>query len=116
MRARKLTESQVTRQICDFLRAHGWRVCRQQSGLFATTDGRRIRIGERGAADWWAVRAFGDDGRAEFFFLEVKGTGRAPSDRQRSWINDANRDGLEAEWFDSFERFEGWYFERYDVS
>lgn len=73
----KQSEADVQKAIRDYLQAHGWRIIRQQSGMFTNTGGGTFRIGEPGMADIQAVRyvpASGDShqGKAYVFWCETK--------------------------------------------
>ncbi len=116
-KVKHLSEAEVTRQICDFLRARGWILKRQQSGLFQRPGSTaRVRIGEVGEADWMAMRPASSplgSGWCAFFYFEIKAPHKIPSFDQSVWLETRRRLGFEAEWFDSLEHFEGWYGERF---
>ncbi len=108
-----LPENQVAGTIVDYLRWRGWHVVRQQSGLFSRPGAKgRVRVGEVGASDWYAVRPLKGTGTSEFFYFETKATGKKPTPEQTAWIEQRKKSGIEVEWFDSFESFEEWYTER----
>lgn len=108
-----LSEVDVTRQICDFLRARGWILKRQQSGLFQRPGSTaRVRIGEVGEADWMAIKPCGF-ALGYMFYSEVKASGKIPSFDQQVWLETRRRLGFEADWFDSLELFGKWYQERF---
>jgi len=108
-----LKEKDVSEQIVRYLQALGWTVVRQQSGLFSRPGSKsRIRIGEVGAADWYAVRsAYGRTLRlsSEFFYFELKAPGKKPSPEQLLWLDSKKRSGIPAEWFSGFNSFREWY-------
>ena len=124
----KLSEADVTKQIVDFLRAHRWRVVRQQSGLFRSpTSNARVRIGETGMCDWYAYRPVKmnhSNGLVQFFELEIKAPGKRPSMSQEAYMAARQWVGTEADWFDCFDRnntkhegerpFVLWYTERFE--
>jgi hypothetical protein len=68
----KLSESDVTKQLKDFLRLRGWRILRHQVAMFAGA-------GERGMPDLSAIRYLNSTGAALVLWLEMK----APSDRRK---------------------------------
>jgi hypothetical protein len=100
-----LPENQLTAQVVRYLQALGWTVVRQNSGLFARPydPESRIRIGEKGAADWFAYRPLRDAGRVEFFFFELKAPGKKPRPEQVLWLGARMRTGTLAAWFDDFD-------------
>lgn len=125
-RKEDLPENIVTSTIKGFLEAHGWEVTRQQSGLFKrvfgnpgeqTTDsGARVRVGEKGIADWRAQkRAHG----ITFWicYLEFKAPGNKPSDKQLEWIRKRQLLGYPCDWFDGLDGcrkpFISWYRKTY---
>ena len=108
-----LTERQVAEQIWQWLSWRGWSVFRQQSGLFRRVESEaRVRVGQRGCSDWYAVRESRNPiapGLAQFLFYEVKRPGKRPDPHQLEWLEARRRDGLLAEWFDSLDSFVRWY-------
>lgn len=108
-----LPENILESQIKGFLESRGWLLIRQQVGTFVPyrmLAGKEqinvravhpVRIGEKGAADWIAVRPAGR-GRAEFFFFECKAGGKKPKPEQREWLEKRAAVGLLAAWFDDF--------------
>lgn len=105
----KITEAQVSKAIVDFLRAEGWRVERLQSGLFRQPgkNGKRVRIGEPGRADYFAVRVPSRgpyEDLIQFFYFEVKAPRKKPTAKQQRWLEDRRRERFLAVWFDSFDR------------
>lgn len=106
----KLSEAEVTKQVTDFLRYRKWTLIRLNSGLFQTRDGgqRIYQIGEKGQADWLALKGFGN-GAARVLFIEMKATGKKPSKEQLRWMVVKGKEGLEATWTDSLESFIEWY-------
>jgi hypothetical protein len=62
-----LSENDVERACLDLLRVRGYYPARQHVGTFKTSDGRWIRLGERGLPDYMVIHA-----RHPGFMLEVK--------------------------------------------
>ena len=105
----KLSEADVTKQVTDFLRYRKWTLIRLNSGLFNTKDGKRTyQIGEKGQADWLALRPF-YDGKFNVFFVEIKAPGKKPRADQARWLWVKGKEGFHATWTDSLERFIEWY-------
>ncbi len=106
----RLSEADVTKQVTDFLRYRQWTLIRLNSGLFQTRDGgkRTYQIGEKGQADWLALRPF-YDGKFNVLFVEMKATGKKPRADQARWLWVKGREGFHATWTDSLERFIEWY-------
>lgn len=74
----KLLEKHVSKQVVDFLRAHGWRAVRTQ---FAFAPG-SFTTGEPGMPDWCFIRYMPVDfhpSRALVMWVEVKG----PNDQRK---------------------------------
>lgn len=109
-----LSERDVTEQIVGYLRAMGWTCVRQQSGLFSRPGSSgRIRIGEVGAADWYAYRALPNFGTiVEFFYMEFKAPGKTPATEQEFWMSAKRIQHIEADWFDCLDHSEPNYLER----
>ena len=113
----RLNENEVEQAICDFLRYRGWHVYRNNVGLFRRLNSEgKVRVGEKGMADWFAVRSIGKNwpGYCEFLWLEVKANGKKPTLEQREWLARKRREGYQAEWFDSLDKFAQFYREKYD--
>ena len=126
-----LPENQVEAQILGFLRIRGWLVERQQSGvvvgigqLLAALDRGQvitrellyrsmIRLGEKGRADWVAVRAVNDKSMppclCQRIENEIKAPGRKPSSQQVKYLRERNACYLLAGWWDSLDAFVAWY-------
>ena len=106
----KLSEADVTKQVTDFLRYRKWTLIRLNSGLFQTRDGgkRTYQIGEKGQADWLALRPFGD-GKFNVLFVEMKAPGKRPRADQERWLWVKQEEGFNATWTDSLEGFIAWY-------
>ena len=109
----ELTEAQVTRQICDFLRARHWRLTRNHVGRFRTPDGKRwIKSGEKGEADWTATRPLpkgGHVGACQLIYVELKAPGKRPTVIQETWLACRKQEGYKTGWWDSLTSFEEWY-------
>lgn len=96
----KLVENDVEKACIDLLRAKGYYVVRQQSGLLKTPDGRWIRVGEAGLPDYVCVKCD--------FFLEVKRPGGKVNDAQRRKIWELEACGFHVAVIDSVERLQTW--------
>ncbi|MGH6631581.1 MAG: hypothetical protein ACREB3_17770 [Burkholderiales bacterium] len=108
----KLTEADVTRQVCDLMNAKGYRCMRLQSGMFAVGN-RLVRVGERGLPDWLFLRPPGVQlGWTSTIFVEIKAPGREPDAKQRAWHADAARARLLSTWTDDIDDFRRWLEER----
>ena len=109
----KLTEAQVTKQICDFLCYRRWIVKRNNVGKFKSPDGKRtISVGERGEADLTATRPVRADigkGLCHVIHIEIKARGERPSAWQETWLAVRRNEGYLAGWWESLESFEEWY-------
>jgi hypothetical protein len=106
-----LREADVTRQILDYLHAHGWRCLRMQSGLFQRPNGgkARVRIGEAGLPDYIVMRGNPAVRTCpQMFFLELKRPGGKPSAAQMEWRRQAEADGFAVCCADSVEYIAGW--------
>jgi hypothetical protein len=97
--ALKLTEKQNTETIIGWLRAQGWMCIRHQSGLLVTEKGGRIRVGSPGAPDWICFK------ESQYFFLELKATGKKLSVDQLLWFGLAEQRNINAIWADGYEVF-----------
>lgn len=109
----KLAESDVSRQINDFLRLHGWRCQRMPSVVLPTKNGRRMRIGENGIPDWECVRPV-CFGMVDHFYREDKATGGRLTPAQLAWHAAAVRAGylvcsIPPDCEDPLTWFLGWY-------
>lgn len=130
-----LPENQVEAQILGFLRARGWLCERQQAGvvvgigplLAALNRGQvitrellyrsMIRLGEKGRADWVAVRVCAacdlHKWHVERLEIEVKSPGKKPSAEQAKYLRDRAACGFLCGWWDSVESFQVWYDARF---
>jgi hypothetical protein len=127
-RREELPENILERQITDFLAWRGfistrqhvgtfvpYRVLRQmQSGQLTPEQASRnvvVRIGEKGAADWWSTRPIiPPGGRAldgphpwQGFWWEAKAPGKRPTNARLAWIDRRRQVGIEATWFNQFQ-------------
>ena len=110
-RRESMPENILEGQICDFLRLRNWHLIRQQVGTFvpyrmlmgktAIEGVRPVRIGEKGAADWIAIRPRADG--ADLFFFEAKAPGKKPRPEQLEWLRKRRAVGFVAEFFDDFD-------------
>jgi hypothetical protein len=125
-RRENLPENVLEQQIRDFLAWRGFITVRQHVGTFLPfrvvkqlqssqitfEQAMRnvVRIGEKGAADWWSARPIiSPGGRAvddphpwQAVFWECKAPGKRPTDAQLAWIGRRRQVGLEATWFNQF--------------
>lgn len=119
----ELPENIVEDQITGYLGIHGWTVTRQQSGLFRNSEergGNWVRVGKKGESDWRCERLLPPRrnpheivSQVELFYLEVKGYGKEPNEKQLQLMHDRLAVGITAVWFDSFNEFRHWYQKRY---
>lgn len=94
-----LTERQVTEQCIEWLRYKHWYCVRLQSGMMrGLTRGTYIKLGEKGLCDWCCFR------NEQYFFLEMKATGKGLSEDQRAWFRFAEKNGILAAWSDGIGR------------
>lgn len=121
-RAEEMPENQVEALCVSWLRVLGWRVTRQQSGLFSRPGAGhiRIRIGEKGLPDWRCERPIIPAGKRpqdaltmECFHLECKAPGERPDPVQVGWMIGSNALGTPATWCDSLPMLQDWYRVRY---
>jgi hypothetical protein len=115
-----LPENVLESQINGVLEVRGWKLIRQQSGLWipyhqvagkatvAVNELRPHRFSKKGegAADWLAVRPQRPWPNAQFFIYEVKGGGRAPTREQKLYLEKHAACGFLAAFFDDFDG--GW--------
>lgn len=115
-----MTENEIEYEIITWLRARNWICRRQQSGVFFTADGRRMKIGENGECDWRCMRPLPrirkpqvlptSDGRVEYLELEAKSTNGKPSENQRAYIAKRTEQGVAVIVADSMEKFRWEYY------
>lgn len=144
-RKQDLPENIIECQIKTFLEMRGWQCLRLQAGTFAGLGPliaaldkgllitremlyrSMVRIGEKGRADWLAMRprrATGVDSLIEMpmhqiFFFECKAPGKKPQPEQLAWLQAQEQTGTPTAWFDDFEgdwdtSFLPWYRARYE--
>lgn len=106
MKKLKFSENDVEKAIVGFLRAERWRVFRLHSGTLRGVKGGWVTLNPKGTADWLAVH-----GKLGHILFETKAPGEQPAPEQMEFLLQADRDGLTAAWFDSFELFKAWYAE-----
>lgn len=123
-RREDLPENILAGQIRGFLEIRGWRIIRQQSGLF-TRPGEierqnLIRVGEKGRADWMACRCVPGTpaGTVQMFEYETKAPGRKLRPEQRLYLDRLAATGFVGGWFDDFDgdwdtSFVHWYRKRF---
>jgi hypothetical protein len=80
-------EGVVQMQIRQFLEAKGFKVLRQQSGVFRGHVG-LVRVGEKGVSDLIACSPSG-----AFIAVEVKKPGGKPTEEQLDFIDEINKRG-----------------------
>jgi len=79
-----ITENDVESDCIAWLKALGWRVDRNNRGLYYTPDGRKQMIGRKGQCDWRAVRRFGTE--VQYFEFEAKSPTGSVSKEQAEYI------------------------------
>lgn len=107
------TENFVEKQVVEFMRREGWTAYRQQSGLFKTEHGGRVRVGFEGEPDWRFERPV-TRGVFQVCRVETKAPGKKPKPKQLEAI--ASFDvGLNqpAWWCDSIEMHKQKYYENF---
>ena len=113
----KLTERDITRQVCDFMWAHGWRGIRMQSGLMGRPSGGAFRVGEPGMPDWLFVRYVHPEHAtgwvaaqcAEVLWVEVKAPGKWLSSAQVAWHERERMRGGIVAVVDDIDVYRDWY-------
>jgi hypothetical protein len=135
----RLTEKEVTQQICDFLRLRGWKVIRLHVGFWKRTwkrkgvdepEENKFRIGEPGMVDWIAVHpTMHKTGRPSVIWFELKAPGRKPTETrmvktesgkwrkrpgQQEYLRALDAQGFCCGWFDSLEGFRKFYGKRFE--
>jgi len=91
-------ESDVVKQVVEYLFRLGWTPKRNHVGLFYTAWGQEIKIGEPGECDWVFLRP------DCVLYLEIKRPGEKPSKEQREFIAKRRHQGFLADWTDSLEK------------
>ena len=115
----KLSEADVTRQVCDFMAAEGWRGERRNvGGIRYTPKGfppRFVQFGERGEPDWLFLKYRTDTqggwtrGAAYVLRIEFKAPGKEPKPHQLAWHEAERARGALVVVVDHFETFRDWY-------
>jgi hypothetical protein len=119
-----LSENDVERQICDFLRRYGWYAVRNHVGAFVPYAkhmramagkalGRKdiVAINEEGTADWLFTH-----GAFPPIWVEVKAPGKTPSTKQLLFLEKMRLLNMFAVWTDRYEDFEQWYYDHVSPS
>ena len=121
----KLTERDVTRQVRDFLEAHGWRAVRMQVARIATVSG-GFEVGELGMPDYLFLRYEADipdlalESHVDFqpdslpavcqaLWVEVKALGKRLSPAQVAWHQAERWRGATIVVADDLDEFQRWY-------
>jgi hypothetical protein len=110
-----LLERDIQRTVCDFLRAHGWRLVRLNVTKMPI-KGQWVSFGERGMPDYLALYYL-PDGRAVVLWLEFKRPKGKAAEHQQLWHEAERRLGAVVVQVDSFDNFLALYtavFERED--
>lgn len=116
----RLSEADVTRQVCDFMAAEGWRGFRKNVGVATNlATGRQIGFNEPGMPDWeffnYRTTTQGGWIRGACFHLwiEFKALGKKPTAHQLAWHEAERVRGALVLVVDDFERFRDWYRETF---
>lgn len=115
----RLSEADVTEQVCQFLGAEGWRGYRMNVGGMENTPGNYVRFGETGVPDWLFIR-YGaaptamDNAaqyrvRADVLWIEMKAPNKKPEPHQLAWHEAERARGALVKVVDHFETFRDWY-------
>ena len=86
-----IREADVSRLLNDWLEVRGWTCRRTPSGLLHTAKG-RMRVGEKGMADWECTKPI-RPGLVLHFYREDKARGGRLSLEQRLWADGMARRG-----------------------
>lgn len=133
----RLSEADVTRQVCDFLALEGWRGVRMNVGarvqrrtqdvclgmdeqgdaIVKTVEVSRSRVsfGEPGMPDWLFIKYWCDgqmincEENADLIWLEIKAPGKEPKPHQLAWHKAERARGALVKVVDDFETFRDWY-------
>ena len=108
----RLTEADVTGQVCDFLQAEGWREFRNNVGTMVVRNGRSspryVNFGEKGMPDWRFAKPTGCSYVYEMF-IEMKAPGKKLDPDQVEWHRAATQRGFLCLVVDNFEEFKAYY-------
>lgn len=118
----RLSEADVTQQVCDFMAAEGWRGVRMNVGVATNlATGKQVAFHEPGMPDWqfWTPMytpdffhgSLEDKRRANvsLVWIEFKAPGEKPTPRQLAWHRDEIARGALVIVVDHFETFRDWY-------
>lgn len=101
-------EADTTSACVGWLRAHGWRCIRLQSGKLRGVGGRMFTVGEKGLPDWMVLRC-STNGMLYGFFLEAKRfKGGVVSKNQTKWQREAKLSGFRTCVANSLESMTAW--------
>ena len=118
----RLSEADVTRQVCDFMAAEGWRGVRMNVGVATNlATGKQVAFHEKGMPDWQFIRyeyrelRRGDVG-ADYFlasvkliWIEFKAPGKKLKPHQLAWHEAERARGALVKVVDHYETFRDWY-------
>ena len=113
----RLSEADVTRQVCDFLQSECWRGVRMNVGVATNlATGKQVAFHERGMPDWLFIRYWQDDRRvlnmepfADLMWCEMKAPGKKPGAHQLAWHEAERARGALVVVVDNYEVFRDWY-------
>ncbi len=106
----KLSEQQTTFQVKGWLQSNGWMPIRLPSGVVqGVTRGTFITLNKKGTPDWVCFR-----GR-DYFFLEMKATGKKLKPDQEIWFSIAKINDMPAIWADGIDMFLDKYWKLYPI-
>ena len=112
--APELREKDISRTVCDFLKAQGWRLIRMNVST-VNFRGQWVNYGEKGMPDYLAVYYL-HDGFALLLWLEFKRQrGGRLSAEQVAWSEKERRDGAVVFTVSDIDHFRQWYDERFDT-
>lgn len=113
----RLSEADVTQQVCDFLAAEGWRGVRMNVGVATNlATGRQVAFHERGMPDWVFLLYWGSDRMmmnveqtADVLWIEFKASGKKAAAHQLAWHEAERARGALVKVVDHYETFRDWY-------
>lgn len=109
-----LKERDITKQVCDFLRAHRWRLIRMNVSKVQFNDAGWMQFGESGMADYLALYYL-PDSLAVAMWLEFKQAKGKLARHQELWHARERKDGASVyvvRDYDSFRKFYDAAFDR----
>ena len=122
----KLSEADVSRQVCDFLAAEGWRGVRMNVGTSTNlVSGKHVGFGEVGMPDWLFINynyvGGPTDNQVDPYYractghlwIEMKAPGKKPTPKQLAWHEAERARGALVIVVDHFETFRDWYKETF---